>query len=92
MTDPTDDRPGDPTARQPRPRVDPAAMRETLDAARRRLGQAGPTIEEPHSAEQLRALLREAADHAVPHDHGAPSTGDPQPPSIGTRHGTDRLD
>lgn len=81
MTDSNADRPVDPLPRPPRQRVDPAAMRETLDAARRRLGQAGPGGEEPHSAEQLRALLREAADQAVPLDQRPPAAADPSPPS-----------
>jgi formylglycine-generating enzyme required for sulfatase activity len=36
-------------------------MRETLDAARRRLGPAGRSSTTEHSAKELRALLREAA-------------------------------
>lgn len=71
MTEPSAERPVDPPAPSDRhpSRVDPAAMRETLDAARRRLGQAGRAPNEAHSAEQLRALLREAAaDQAAPQD------------------------
>lgn len=57
----------DAPARRPRTRRDPAAMRETLDAARRRLGSAGPTEGPPQSAAHQRALLREAvANQSVP--------------------------
>jgi len=75
------DRPG----RRPNHRSDPAAMRETLDAARRRLGPAVPGDGPPQTAARQRALLREAvANHAVPLGTGpttaTPSTSaDPSP-------------
>jgi len=87
MTEPDAGPPVDPAGpvRRPPSRVDPAAMRDTLDAARRRLGQAGHTTDEARSAEQLRALLREAAaDQAVPPDPRArPSS--PPPADAGPR-------
>jgi putative Mn2+ efflux pump MntP len=57
--------------------ADPAAMRETLDAARSRLGPAAPTDGPPQSAARQRALLREAvANHSVPLGTG-PTVGTP---------------
>ena len=72
-----------PDVRPPRGRLDPAAMRETLDAARRRLGPPGPSSTMEHSAKELRALLREAAaDQAVPQDHHADTAPDPEPSAV----------
>ena len=69
-------------ARPPRGRLDPAAMRETLDAARRRLGPPEPSNTTEHSAKELRALLREAAaDQAAPQDRRADGARDPSPPA-----------
>ena len=68
--------------RRPPTRRDPAAMRETLDAARRRLGSAGPTEGPPQSAAHQRALLREAvANQSVPlTGPPGPSPADPLAP------------
>lgn len=68
---------------RPSPRRDPAAMRETLDAARRRLGPAEPAGGPPQSAAHQRALLREAvASRSVPLvDAGAPVAGPAEPPA-----------
>lgn len=56
-----------PPPRPPGRRRDPAAMRETLDAARRRLGVSGPNDVAPESAAHQRALLREAvANQSLP--------------------------
>ena len=58
---------GDRPGRRPSHRRDPAAMRQTLDAARRRLGPTVPGDAPAQSAAGQRALLREAvANHTVP--------------------------
>jgi hypothetical protein len=68
-----------PVERPPRYRADPAEMRETLDAARRRLGPDDATGATAPSAERQRALLREAAaNHAAPLSAG-PSSSPPAP-------------
>jgi len=62
-------------ARRPGQRRDPAAMRETLDAARRRLG-ADPKDGPQQSAARQRALLREAvANQSAPWGAGPGSPG-----------------
>jgi hypothetical protein len=76
------------------PRRDPAAMRETLDAARRRLGPAGPNDGPPQSAARQRALLREAvANQSVPlvEEPTPPSRAVPADPPSGpdTEHESD---
>jgi len=80
--------PAQPPARRPGARRDPAAMRETLDAARRRLGPADPSDGPPQSAARQRALLREAvANQSVPLATGpvtAPATEDPAAPGHDT--------
>jgi hypothetical protein len=76
--------------RRPSTRRDPAAMRETLDAARRRLGPAGPSGGPPQSAAHQRALLREAvASQSVPLGglHGS-APAEPVAP-VDAHHGDD---
>ncbi len=73
-----------PSERPPRQRHDPAAMRETLDAARRRLGSDLPGSGEPQSAAELRSLLREAA---AAHGEPRPPVGSPTSPPTIREHG-----
>ncbi len=67
------DRP-DPTDGQDHSAVPPHEMREALESARRRLVEDRVRDEQPRSASELRAALREAFEPAALRDRDQPAT------------------